>query len=165
MSYPKLEIYPRAKALTGTEDVLISQGGVNKKTSSQSIADLAASAGGAGNGTVGVWGDVSAFITGDLLAVKSDGTLVKADASDSTKMPCIGVFIAASGGDPAVIRTVGRGTTGFSGLTTGSTYYVNVGGGATTTAPTASGTISQRVFKATGATSAFVQIGEPITNS
>jgi len=165
MAYPKLEIYPRAKALDGTEDVLISQGKINKKVSTQAIADLASSAGGAGNGTVGVWGTVSSFVTGDLLAVSPSGTLVVADAGDAAKMPCVGVFIAASGGDPAVIRTVGRGTTGFSGLTTGSTYYVAVGGGSTTTAPTTPGTISQRVFKATGATSAFVQIGEPITNS
>ena len=155
MAYPKLEIYPRAKALDGTEDVLISQGKINKKVSTQAIADLASSAGGA----------VSSFVTGDLLAVSPSGTLVVADAGDAAKMPCVGVFIAASGGDPAVIRTVGRGTTGFSGLTTGSTYYVAVGGGSTTTAPTTPGTISQRVFKATGATSAFVQIGEPITNS
>lgn len=165
MSYPKLEIYPRAKTLTGTEDVLISQGGVNKKTSSQSIADLAASAAAAGSGTVGTWGTVTAFADGDLLAVSPSGTLIVADAGDPAKMPCIGIFVAAVGDDPAVIRFAGRGTTGFSGLTTGSTYYVAVGGGVTTTAPTASGTISQRVFKATGATSAFVQIGEPITNS
>ena len=41
MAYPKLEIYPRAKALDGTEDVLISQGKINKKVSTQAIADLA----------------------------------------------------------------------------------------------------------------------------
>ena len=83
MAYPKLEIYPRANALTGTEDVLISQGRVNKKVSTQAIADLAASTGTLGSGTVPVWGDVSAFVDGDLLAIDG-GLLVKASNASAS---------------------------------------------------------------------------------
>ena len=163
MAYPKLEIYPRANALTGTEDVLISQGRVNKKVSTQAIADLAASTGTLGSGTVPVWGDVSAFVDGDLLAIDG-GLLVKASNASASTMPCIGIFEEAVGETPAALRTSGRGTI-FSGLTADVQYFVGTGGALTATAPTAPGTISQRVCIGTSTSAAFVQVGEPVTNS
>jgi len=51
-------------------------------------------------------------------------------------------------------------------LSAGVQYYVGVNGALTATAPTASGTISQRVCKGSNtATSAFVQPGEPFVVS
>jgi hypothetical protein len=163
MAYPKLEIYPRANALTGTEDVLISQGRVNKKVSTQAIADLAAPTGTIGNGTVPTWGPLTGFANGDLLAI-SGGVLVKASNSDPAKMPCIGIFEEATGELPASIRTSGRSTV-LSSLVADTQYFVGVNGALTTTAPSASGTVSQRICIGTSTTAAFVQVGEPVTNS
>jgi len=43
MAFPRIEIYPRAhQPLVGDEDMVISQGGVLRKTNAQSVADLAA---------------------------------------------------------------------------------------------------------------------------
>jgi len=164
MAFPRIEIYARARALTGDEDLVVSQGGVLRKASTQAIADLAA-AGSGGSGTVPVWGDVSGFVNGDCLAVGSAGTLVKASNNDATRMPCIGVFKAAAGVNPASIVVTGRDTV-FSGLTAGVQYYVGVNGALTATAPATSGTISQRICKGSNtATSAFVQPGEPFVIS
>lgn len=41
MAFPRIEIYPRSRSLEGDEDLVISQGGVLRKTSTQEIADLA----------------------------------------------------------------------------------------------------------------------------
>jgi hypothetical protein len=166
MAYPKLEIYPRAGPLTGSEDVLISQGRVNRKVSTQAIADLAASMSALGDGTVPGWGVLTGFAANDVLAIGPTGALVKASNTSANTMPAIGLFVPADvgAGTAAAIRVAGRSVT-LSGLTTGTTYYVGVNGALTTTPPTASGTIAQRVFKATDTTAAFVQLGEPITNA
>ena len=166
MAFPRIEIYARARQpLSGEEDLVVSQGGVLRKTSTQSIADLASGGGGSGTGTIPVWGDVSGLSTGDCVAVGSAGTLVKASNNDAAKMPCIGVFKAASGLDPAVIVVLGRDTV-FTGLSAGVQYYVGLNGALTSTAPTASGTISQRVCKgSTTAVSGVVQTGEPFFNT
>ena len=165
MAFPRIEIYPRAREpLAGDEDLVVSQGGVLRKTSTQSIADLAAASSN-GAGTVPVWGSVTGLATGDCVAVGSAGTLVKASNNDATKMPCIGVFRAATGVNPAVVVIAGRESL-FSGLSAGVQYYVGVNGALTSTAPTTPGTISQRVCKGSNtSTSAFVQVGEPYTNT
>jgi len=165
MAFPRIEIYARARALTGDEDLVVSQGGVLRKASTQAIADLAGGSSSSGTGTVPVWGDVSGFVNGDCLAVGSAGTLVKASNNDATRMPCVGVFKAAAGVNPASIVVTGREIV-FLGLNAGVQYYVGVNGALTATAPTASGTISQRVCKGSNtATSAFVQPGEPFVVS
>lgn len=167
MAFPRIEIYPRAREpLSGQEDLVVSQGGVLRKTSTQSIADLAGGGGGgSGTGTVPVWGDVSGLSEGNCVAVGSAGTLVKASNTDAAKMPCIGVFKAAVGLEPACIIVAGRESV-FSGLSAGVQYYVGVNGALTATAPTAPGTISQRVCKGSNTSaSAFVQVGEPYTNT
>lgn len=41
MAFPRIEIYPRSRPLVGDEDLVVSQGGVLRKTSTQEIADLA----------------------------------------------------------------------------------------------------------------------------
>ena len=166
MAFPRIEIYARARPLTGDEDMVVSQGGVLRKASVDQIADyIGTSGGGSGTGTIPVWGDVSGLSTGDCVAVGSAGTLVKASNNDATRMPCVGVFKASSGLDPAVIVALGRDTV-FTGLSTGVQYYVGVNGALTATAPTTSGTISQRICKGSNtATSAFVQPGEPFVIS
>lgn len=165
MAFPRIEIYPRAhQPLSGEEDIVVSQGGVLRKTNTQSIADLAAAVSG-GSGTVPAWGDVSGFVNGDCLAVGSAGTLVKASNNDATRMPCVGVFKAAVGISPAGIVVLGRETV-FLELSAGVQYFVGIDGALTTTAPTTSGTISQRVCKGSNTSaSAFVQVGEPYTNT
>lgn len=163
-AFPRIEIYPRAKPLQGDEDLIVSQDGVTRKTSTQEIADLAPGGSGAGTGTVPVWGSISGLADGDCVAVGASGALVKASNSDAAKMPCIGVFKAAAGLNPAVIVVAGRELV-FLGLTAGVQYYVGVNGALTATATTTPGTISQRVCNGSSTTAAFVQLGEPFVVS
>ena len=58
MAFPRIEIYPRARQpLEGDEDLVVSQGGVLRKTSTQSIADLST------GGVVELAGEL--FVTSD----------------------------------------------------------------------------------------------------
>lgn len=82
MAFPRIEIYPRAhQPLVGDEDMVVSQGGVLRKTDAQSIADLAVS------------DDVT--LAGELF-VSTNGSDVTGTGSLSTPFATIGAALTAA---------------------------------------------------------------------
>jgi hypothetical protein len=157
MAFPRIEIYPRAnQPLTGDEDFVVSQGGVLRKTSTASVAALVEA-----NLTPDypAPGGPYALTLGTPVALKN-GLVVAADASDATKMPCIGFY---QGSVANTVKIAGT-QIGLSGLTANSAMYVAPGGGLTSTAPTGSGTVSQCVGKAQNSGSIWVTLFTPIYN-
>lgn len=101
---------------------------------------------------------------GDLVYVYDDSgtpTVRQSTASDSTK-PADGWATATyTTGDDGLIALTGTLITGLSGLTIGADYYLSDTAGAiTTTAPSASGHIVQRVGFAVSATVLSFERGE-----
>ena len=81
MAFPRIEIYARARPLEGDEDLVVSQGGVLRKTSTQEIADLAVS------------DDVT--IAGELFVAKN-GSDTSGTGSLSTPFATIGAALTAA---------------------------------------------------------------------
>ena len=81
MAFPRIEIYPRARPLEGDEDLVVSQGGVLRKASTQEIADLAVS------------DDVT--IAGELFVAKN-GSDTSGTGSLSTPFATIGAALTAA---------------------------------------------------------------------
>jgi hypothetical protein len=82
MAFPRIEIYSRAhQPLSGDEDMVVSQGGVLRKTDAQSIADLAVS------------DDVT--LAGELF-VSTNGSDVTGTGSLSTPFATIGAALTAA---------------------------------------------------------------------
>jgi len=160
MAFPRIEIYPRARQpLEGDEDLVVSQGGVLRKTSTQSIADLAGGGGG-GDGTTTFGGTASALAVGTAVGIGPSGALVECKASDGASMPSFIGFLL----DPATNKVQTETIYTTSGLTPGASYFVGNSGGITTTAPTASGYAVQRVGAAYSATKLFLQSGIIVLN-
>ena len=81
MAFPRIEIYSRAhQPLSGDEDMVVSQGGVLRKTNAQSIAALAVS------------DDVT--LAGELF-VSTNGSDVTGTGSLSTPFATIGAALTA----------------------------------------------------------------------
>lgn len=96
-------------------------------TLASSVAALAA------QGTYACASDLAA---GDWVYISASGTVAKADADDTSKLPCIGVIVSKPTSTTCVVQTTGQVT--LSGLTAGSLYYLSATAGAiTTTAPSA----------------------------
>jgi hypothetical protein len=92
---------------------------------------------------------------GDLLYMKSDGKVYKADANGSSTYPCIGAAgVAVSSGDVVEVVFSGLRNDGSSLTIGGRLYLSNTAGAAT---QTASGTTPQVVGFATSATDWFFQ--------
>lgn len=92
-------------------------------------------------------------VTGDAVYMQSDGTLNRANATSSATMPAIGLVESKPTGTSCVVRQFGT-LTGYSGLTQGDTVFVAATDGqVTTTAPTASGNVVQKLGKAATTTS------------
>ena len=160
MAFPRIEIYPRARQpLEGDEDLVVSQGGVLRKTSTQSIADLAGGGGG-GDGTTTFGGTASALAVGTAVGIGPSGALIECKASDGASMPSFIGFLL----DPATNKVQTETIYTTSGLTPGASYFVGNSGGITTTAPTASGYAVQRVGAAYSATKLFLQPGIIVLN-
>ena len=82
MAFPRIEIYPRAhQPLVGDEDMVVSQGGVLRKTNAQSIANLAVS------------DDVT--LAGELFVAKN-GSDTEGTGSLSTPFATIGAALTAA---------------------------------------------------------------------
>lgn len=155
MAYPRIEIYPRAKPLTGDEDFLVSQGGVVRKTSTDSISTFtglthfpAASA------------PATALASGTPVGVDSTGKLVKCDAAHPETMPFVGFYLD---GPLVDVKTTGIYET--TGLTAGAPYFIAIGGGITTVEPASGGTAVQRIGVALTATQLFIQPGIVVVNA
>jgi hypothetical protein len=151
MAFPRIEIYPRAhQPLTGDEDFVVSQGGVLRKTSTNSVAILAKA------GIVPFGGPtVNPLPTGTAVGVGPTGALIECKASDGVNMPSfVGFFLDSETND---VRTQGIYTT--TGLTAGSSYFIADDGGITVTAPTTLNYAIQRVGVAISSTELFLQPG------
>lgn len=96
-----------------------------------------------------------ALADGDLLCLKSDGLVYKADANGSGTTPCIGAAgVAASSGDIVQVVFAGWRNDGSSLTIGGRQYLSNTAGAAT---QTAAGTEPQQVGFATSATNWYFQ--------
>lgn len=96
-------------------------------TLASSVAALAA------QGTYTCASDLAA---GDWVYVSAANTVAKADADDTSKLPCIGVIVSKPTSTTCVVQTTGQVT--LSGLTAGAVYYLSTTAGAiTSTAPSA----------------------------
>jgi len=159
MAFPRIEIYPRARPLTGDEDLVISQGGVLRKTSTDSIAALAGGGGG-GDGTTTFGGTASALAAGTAVGIGPSGALIECKASDGASMPSFIGFLL----DPAINKVQTETIYATSGLSAGSSYFIAASGGVTTTPPTAAGYAVQRVGAAFSTTKLFLQPGIIVLN-
>jgi len=153
MAFPRIEIYARARALTGDEDLVVSQGGVLRKASTGAIAALAG--GGGGDGTTTFDGTASALAVGTPVGIGPSGALVECKASDGMLMPSFIGFLL----DPATNKVQTQSVFTTSGLTPGASYFVGNSGSITDTAPTTSGYAVQRVGAAFSTTKLFLQPG------
>jgi hypothetical protein len=154
MAFPRIEIYARARALTGDEDLVVSQGGVLRKASTGDIAALAGGGGG-GDGTTTFGGTASALAVGTPVGIGPSGALVECKASNGMSMPSFIGFLL----DPATNKVQTETLFTTSGLTAGASYFVGNSGGITTTAPTTSGYAVQRIGAAFSTTKLFLQPG------
>lgn len=153
MAFPRIEIYARARALTGDEDLVVSQGGVLRKASTGAIAALAG--GGGGDGTTTFGGTASTLAVGTPVGIGPSGALVECKASDGMSMPSFIGFLL----DPTTNKVQTETLFTTSGLTAGASYFVGNSGGITTTAPTTSGYAVQRVGAAFSTIKLFLQPG------
>jgi hypothetical protein len=154
MAFPRIEIYARARPLTGDEDLVVSQGGVLRKASTGDIAALAGGGGG-GDGTTTFGGTASALAVGTPVGIGPSGALVECKASDGMSMPSFIGFLL----DPATNKVQTESLFTTSGLTAGASYFVGNSGSITTTAPTTSGYAVQRIGAAFSTTKLFLQPG------
>jgi hypothetical protein len=154
MAFPRIEIYARARALTGDEDVVVSQGGVLRKASTGAIAALAGGGGG-GDGTTTFGGTASALAVGTPVGIGPSGALIECKASDGMSMPSFIGFLL----DPTTNKVQTESLFTTSDLTAGASYFVGNSGSITTTAPTTSGYAVQRIGAAFSTTKLFLQPG------
>ena len=154
MAFPRIEIYARARALTGDEDLVVSQGGVLRKASTGAIAALAGGGGG-GDGTTTFGRTASALAVGTPVGIGPSGALIECKALNGMSMPSFIGFLL----DPATNKVQTETLFTTSGLTAGASYFVGNSGGITTTAPTTSGYAVQRIGAAFSTTKLFLQPG------
>jgi hypothetical protein len=160
MAFPRIEIYARARQpLSGEEDLVVSQGGVLRKTSTQSIADLATSGGG-GDGTTTFGGTASTLPVGTAVGIGPSGALIECKASDGASMPQFVGFLL----DPATNKVQTSSLFVTTGLTVGASYFVGNSGDVTATAPTSAGYAVQRIGAAFSTTKLFIQPGIIVLN-
>jgi hypothetical protein len=99
---------------------------IDFSTFATSVAGLAAQ---------GNYSCASGLAAGDWVYVSAANTVAKADADDTSKLPCIGVIVSKPTSTTCVVQTTGEVT--LSGLTAGALYYLSGTAGAiTTTVPT-----------------------------
>jgi hypothetical protein len=160
MAFPRIEIYPRAQQpLSGEEDIVVSQGGVLRKTNTDSIAALAGGGGG-GDGTTTFGGTASTLAVGTAVGIGPSGALIECKASDGAAMPSFIGFLL----NPTTNKVQTETIYTTSGLSAGSSYFVGNGGGITTTAPVSAGYAVQRIGAAYSTTRLFLQPGIIVLN-
>lgn len=97
------------------------------------------------NGSSGAYTCPSGIAVRDAVYLSSSGACDKADADDATKQPLIGVVVSKPTAFTAVVQYHGE-VGGYAGLIPGATYYLStVPGQITSTPPSASGDIVQRI--------------------
>ena len=76
----------------------------------------------------------------DLVHVNDPFTAVLADKTNTTELPILGAVVAKPTTTSCIIQTLGY-LDGFTGLTTGDTYYLGASGKITNTATTTTGEV------------------------
>lgn len=118
----------------------------------------------------GVGGDTQTLTAGETLSagnlvyVNGSGSVLKADASAASK-EAVGFVLAGITNAASGTVYFGSGViTGLTGLTAGSAYYLSdsTPGGVTTTVPSGSGKIVQRVGRAISSTVLYFEPQAPI---
>jgi hypothetical protein len=180
MAFPRIEIYARARALTGDEDLVVSQGGVLRKASTDQIKTFVGTSGGgsvvASDLGLVLWtGDVQpappAYGIGCLVTVNpTTGRLGAARADADSPRICVGAYALDSAGNVCV-RTSGEIAALGGPFTPGAIVYLAEstptypeGGLATETPPTTPGSYRQVVGYATSEGKLFVQPGIIVLN-
>ena len=109
MAFPRIEIYARARPLTGDEDVVVSQGGVLRKASTNQIKTFVGTSGGSvvanDLGLVRWDGAVDPSVGyGTLVAINGlNGVLIPADKLlISGALGCLGVYELDSTSTPCI---------------------------------------------------------------
>ncbi len=160
MAFPRIEIYPRARPLTGDEDMVVSQGGVLRKASTDQIKTFVNTGGGGGDGTTTFNGTASALAVGTAVGIGPSGALVECKASDGAAMPSFIGFLL----DPAINKVQTETIYATSGLSAGSSYFIAASGGVTTTPPSTAGYAVPRIGAAFSTTKLFLQPGIIVLN-
>jgi len=94
----------------------------------------------------------------DVVYSTGAGTADRTTSSDVSKVPCLGIVVQKPDSTTAVVQYVGE-VTGLVGLTPGAVYFLsNLAGQITTTAPTADGSVVQRIGVAKDATTLMLTI-------
>lgn len=111
-------------------------------------------------------GEFAKFTSGESLSVgnvvclgTSDNEVLKADASNSAKMPAIGFVKSLRGSDCIVQLTY---LVGLTGLTQGSDYWVSTNGNIINTAPSSGGYIVQKVGRAVSSNKLLINLESQI---
>ncbi|XAI95737.1 capsid fiber protein [Dolichospermum phage Dfl-JY23] len=104
-----------------------------------------------------------ALVAGDFVNIYNNaGTLNVRKADNSNGRHANGFVLSAfSNATNATVYLQGENT-GRTGLTPGSVYFLGTAGGATLTAPTATGTTIQQLGYSTGTTSINFEYNDPI---
>lgn len=160
MAFPRIEIYPRARPLRGDEDMVVSQGGVLRKASTDQIKTFVSTGGGGGDGTTTFGGTPSALAIGTAVGIGPLGALIACKASDGASMPSFIGFLLDQATNKVQTDTIYT----TSGLIAGSSYFIAASGGVTTAPPSTAGHAVQRVGAAFSATQLVLQPGVIVLN-
>jgi hypothetical protein len=115
------------------------------------------------SGSVGTYDCNTSISVGDVVYLSAPNFIDKADADNINKQPLIGVVDSKPSAIQAIIKYSGE-ITGFSGLITGSTYYLSeTPGQFTTIAPSDPGAIVQKIGFAKSSTTLVVLIDRDYT--
>jgi len=102
---------------------------------------------------------------GDLVNVWNDSGTVKVRKADATSVgkEANGYVLSSFSSSATASVYLEQKVTGLSGLTAGSIYYLaTTAGGVTTTAPSSSGNVVQRIGRAASSSVLIFQPGDPI---
>jgi len=105
----------------------------------------------------------AATAVGDLVYISANDTVARANATSTATMPIVGFVYVKPTSTTCGIKQEGE-IGGFSSLTAGTQYFVaNSDGGITSTAPSGSGNVVQRVAIARNTTTLVIRINENYT--
>ncbi len=109
----------------------------------------------------GAWNCTVAESVLDAVFESVAGTVRKANASSTVKMPCVGVIVNKPTPTTCIIARSGE-VTGFVGLTVDVPYFVGLTDGTiATTIPTGAGRVAQRVGYSKTSTTLVIELGTP----
>ena len=106
----------------------------------------------------GIYTVPSGVLLYDVVRSTGLNTADRADASDNSKVPCIGIVVQKPDATTAVVQYVGE-VKGLSSLVPGTVYFLSeIAGQITAIAPTADGSVVQRIGIAKDSTTLMLTI-------